>query len=111
MAFLWSRLALAAVLAAGAACAPAEACPDDSSSSCDECGAPQLACADGVAVVFLRSGRDGRYGLGDTIIADAPAVAHVPRVAITIEHQGAHAAPAATSDVLVVAPKTSPPQT
>jgi len=105
MAFVWSRLALAALLAAGAACAPAEACPG---APGDDGDAPQLACCDDGQVVLLDLGSDG---FGDAILAEAPSVASAPRLAITITLPAAHHAPAIARDVLVVAPKTSPPQT
>jgi hypothetical protein len=106
MAFVWSRLALAALLAAGAACAPAEACPDGTGG--DDGNAPQLACCDGASIVFLDLSTDG---FDDAIVAEPPSVAIAPRIAITIDTAPAHHAPATARDVLVVAPKTSPPQT
>jgi hypothetical protein len=105
MAFVWSRLALAALLAAGAACAPAEACPGTAG---DDADAPQLACCDKGQAVLLDLGTGG---FGDAILAETPSVASTPRIAITITPPAAHHAPAITRDVLVVAPKTSPPQT
>jgi hypothetical protein len=106
MAFVWSRLALAALLAAGAACAPAEACPDGTGG--DGANSPQLACCDGASIVLLDVANDC---FDDAIVAEAPSVALAPRTAITMSTALAHTAPAVTRDVLVVAPKTSPPQT
>ena len=105
MAFVWSRLALAALLAAGAACAPADQCPG---AAGDDADAPQLACCDDGQVVLFDVSTDG---FGDAILAEAPSVASAPRLLVTIEPPAAHYAPAIARDVLVVAPKTSPPQT
>jgi hypothetical protein len=117
MAFVWSRLALAAVLAAGAACAPAEACPEalrlaslaqgERGAGADCCDAPRLVCSEGASYVLF----DGCDGFGSATVSDAPRVAHVPRHAIGPGDLHVPAAPLARADVLVVAPKTSPPQT
>jgi hypothetical protein len=111
MAFVWSRLALAALLAAGAACAPADACPDGTANRTagdDGASAPRLACCDNAQLVLLDVADDV---LGGALIPVAPSVASAPRLAFTIEPPAAHHAPAIARDVLVVAPKTSPPQT
>lgn len=115
MAFVWSRLALAAVLAAGAACAPAEACPEASASRCDQtdCGdAPRLVCSEGTGFVLFSDGTCGdRDGLDAAIVSDAASAALSPRIAVDITITARNDAPPAIGDVLVVAPKTSPPQT
>jgi hypothetical protein len=103
MAFVWSRLALAALLAAGAACAQAQ---DDArcQRSCDE---PRLACTD-EAPLLVTGCRDDAFD--DPVIATAsPSVARLPRTAIDLTPPIALDANAATRDVLDVAPKTSPP--
>ena len=104
MVFVWSRLALAALLAAGAACAPTEACPERGPCN-DDGDAPRLVCSEGASFVLCGNGLD------EATVAEAPSVAAVPRVAISVEVHGAHDAPARTADVLDVAPKTSPPRT
>ena len=107
MAFVWSRLALAAVLAAGAACAPAEAGPAKTATPCnaDECDGPRLVCSEGASFVVFGDGLD------DAIADDAAGVAAMPRLAVAITGERGYEAPAARGDVLVVAPKTSPPRT
>lgn len=109
MAFVWSRLALAAVLAAGAACAPAETCPELAKSpACgDECDGPRLICSEGAAFVLFGDELDD----GSAVLRDEAGVAHVPRIAVLVDDDGAHEAPVARGDVLLVAPKTSPPRT
>jgi hypothetical protein len=107
MAFVWSRLALAAVLAAGAACAPAEACPEQAArSACsqNECDGPRLVCSDARFVLF-------GDGLDDAVGSDESSVAGMPRIAIVVGDEDGYEPPALRGDVLVVAPKTSPPQT
>lgn len=114
MAFVWSRLALAAVLAAGAACAPAEACPDPASASpCDQgdgTEAPRLVCCEGTAFVLFSDGT-GSDAFDAAVAASAPSVASPPRIAAALANVPRHDAPPALADVLVVAPKTSPPRT
>lgn len=106
MAFVWSRLALAAVLAAGAACAPAETCPEQAkTTACHECDGPRLVCSDSAAFVLFDDGLD------DAIACSEASAAEVPRIALLVEAGGAHEAPAIRGDVLLVAPKTSPPRT
>lgn len=108
MAFVWSRLALAAVLAAGAACAPTQACPEASLAQGERgqpCDAPRLVCSEGASFVVFGDSND------DAIAAVAPAVAETPRVAVTVAVETAPPSPARRDDVLVVAPKTSPPRT
>ena len=106
MAFVWSRLALAAVLAAGAACAPAQACPEPTAApeAC-ECDAPRLVCAEGASFVVFADGQD------DALAASAPRVAPSPRLALAVADEPVPTPPPARGDVLVVAPKTSPPRT
>lgn len=112
MAFVWSRLALAAVLAAGAACAPAETCPEQASAApCSErdCDEPRLVCSEGTTFVLFDGYR--RDGFSGAILSDESRVASAPRIGIDVADQHVPAAPPVRADVLVVAPKTSPPQT
>lgn len=112
MAFVWSRLALAAVLAVGGATATAAASTARTrcATSCDE--APRLACATECPTVVIDLG--GR--LGDTA-DDPPIVAPTAtglearvQPALALAPTDPVAAPAADRDVLAVAPKTSPPR-
>jgi hypothetical protein len=111
MAFVWSRLALAAVLAAGAACAPAETCPElaKTPAQCDgtECDGPKLVCSESAAFVLFGDGLDD----GSSIPCSEAGAANVPRIAVLVDDDGAYEAPVARGDVLLVAPKTSPPRT
>jgi len=111
MAFVWSRLALAAVLAAGAACAPAETRPElaKSPAPCDrtDCDGPSLVCSESAAFVLFGDELDD----GNAVLSETAGVAHVPRIAVLVDDDGAHEAPVARGDVLLVAPKTSPPRT
>ncbi len=104
MAFVWSRLALAAVLAAGAACAQASACPD--AATCAE--APRLACAAELPTINADLG--DRTIDGPVIVTAGPRVALPPRTVIDLALPSAAAAPTRGGDVLAVAPKTSPPR-
>lgn len=111
MAFVWSRLALAAVLAAGAACAPAETCPElaKTPARCDgtDCDGPKLVCSETASFVLFGDRLDDR----SATFRDEAGVAHVPRIAVLVDDDGAYEAPVARGDVLLVAPKTSPPRT
>lgn len=110
MAFVWSRLALAAVLAVGgaasAAAASTSACPGPCGQRCDD--APRLDCAAESPTLFV--------DLGDLAV-DAPVIAPAtfelpppPRVTVLVLAVEPAPAPIADHDVLAVAPKTSPPR-
>ncbi len=102
MAFVWSRLALAALLAAGAACAQAQ---DEAQRSCDE---PRLACTDEAPILVTGCRNDV---FDEPVVATAsPTVARLPRHGIDLTPPIALDANAATRAVLDVAPKTSPPR-
>lgn len=122
MAFVWSRLALAAVLAAGAACAPGVA-----SAAAASADAPRLACCAELPTVLASTcasmgaapagpgavepgattgdGRDHDPALVGDDLASAPG-----RPFELMTRASASAA-APGGDVLAVAPKTSPPRT
>ena len=110
MAFVWSRLALAAILAVGGATAAAAG--PASPAGCDE--APRLACASvcpsACTIIADRLGDDD--GADDPLIAVAPvAVEPPPRAAWDVLPVAPPAAPILAGDVLALAPKTSPPRT
>jgi len=111
MAFVWSRLALAAVLAAsGAAATTAAACPDGTTCPegrpCDE--APQLACATELPTLVVNL---GDRALDTPLVATASLVLGVtPRTAVDLVPVAPVAMPRVDQDVLLRAPKTSPPR-
>lgn len=107
MAFVWSRLALAAVLAVGGATQAAASAPCGTPCGpCDE--APRLDCATAECpTIFADFGDPDR---------DPPLVAPVATALPTTPRSpadvgaAAPAMPTVEQDVLAVAPKTSPPR-
>lgn len=105
MAFVWSRLALAAVLAVGGA-SPAAA---SAAVRCDE--APRLACSTPCPSLCIVADLDddGRDDL--PLVATTQIDTAAPRTsARDILPPAPAAAPTPAGDVLDVAPKTSPPR-
>jgi hypothetical protein len=106
MAFVWSRLALAAVLAvSGAAATAAAACPQGR-TCCDE--APRLACATELPTLVVNL---GDRALDTPLVATAsPVLVVTPRTAVGLVPVAPAAMPRVDLDVLLRAPKTSPPR-
>lgn len=108
MAFVWSRLALAAVLAAGAA-TPALAAPV-ARGRCDD--APSLACAVEVPTIVVDLGSDSdsdRAGDPPVVAVEAPRLGGVAPAAIDVLPAAPDTGAGPVRDILTLAPKTSPP--
>ncbi len=108
MAFVWSRLALAAVLAVGGA-SPAVA---STAARCDE--APRLACSTpcpSLCIVADLPGDADDGACDQPLVAPAAIDTAASRASASdVLPPAPIAAPARVRDVLEIAPKTSPPR-